>query len=99
MWITAPALAAAGMTPPKKAPTSSEDLAAAVGKVFDCQVTSAESGMVYRGVQPATKRRAVIARRVHLVLLPFLWLDPAGQRPKDLGVAGTRGTATELARR
>ncbi|SPX88467.1 hypothetical protein [Mycobacterium xenopi] len=95
VWITAPALAAAGMTPPKKAPTSSEDLAAAVGKVFDCQVTSAKAGW-FTAVFSRDEASGGDSRRVHLVLLPFLWLDPAGQRPKDLGVAGTRGTATEL---
>lgn len=100
VWITAPALVAAGMTPPKRPPTASDDLSATVGQVFGCQVTAAKAGWftaVFNraDAEPGTES-AADGRRVHLVLLPFLWLDPAGQRPKDLGVAGTRGTATEL---
>lgn len=94
LWITAPALAAAGMSPPKRTPTRSEDLSDAVAKVFGCEVTAATAGWftaVFR--DPADSGEA---RRVHLVLLPFRWLDPASQRPNDEGIAGTRGAASEL---
>ena len=94
LWITAPALAAAGMTPPKRTPTRSEDLSDAVAKAFGCEVTAATAGWftaVFR--DPADSGEA---RRVHLVLLPFRWLDPASQRPNDEGMAGTRGTVSEL---
>lgn len=100
VWVTGAALSAAGMTPPKRPPTSSEDLAAAVGKVFGCRVSSAKAGWFTAGfdrvdVEPGTDSAAG-RRRVHLVLLPFLWLDPADQRPKDVGVAGTLDTDTAL---
>ena len=94
LWITESALEAAGMAPPKRPPTTSADLSDAVAKTFGCEVTSATAGWftaVFRG--PADSGEA---RRVHLVLLPFLWLDSASQRPNDLGMAGTRGAASEL---
>lgn len=94
LWITAPALAAAGMSPPKRPPTRSEDLSDAVAKAFGCEITAATAGWftaVFR--DPADSGEA---RRVHLVLLPFRWLDPASQRPNDEGMAGTRGAASEL---
>lgn len=94
LWVTAPALAAAGMTAPPRPPTRSEDLSDAVATVFGCEVTAATAGWftaVFR--DPADSGEA---RRVHLVLLPFRWLDPASQRPNDEGIAGTRGAASEL---
>lgn len=97
LWITAPALSAAGMSPPKRPPATSADLSDAVAKVFGCEVTTAKAGWftaVFRAPDDAAGGGE--ARRVHLVLLPFLWLDPASQRPSDRGMAGTVGTATEL---
>lgn len=94
VWITAPALQAAGMTPPKTALTTSADLSDTVAALFQCQVTSARAGWftaVFTAPGGDTE-----GRRVQLVLLPFLWLDAASQRPKDEGLAGTRGTPTEL---
>lgn len=94
LWITAPALAAAGMSPPKRPPTTSADLSDAVAKAFGCQVTAATAGWftaLFRDPAGGTE-----ARRVHLVVLPFRWLDPASQRPNDEGMAGTRGAASEL---
>ncbi len=98
LWITAQALAAAGMSPPKRPPASSADLSDAVAKVFGCEVTTAKAGWftaVFRAPDDAAAGGGE-ARRVHLVLLPFLWLDPASQRPSDRGMAGTVGTPTEL---
>lgn len=94
LWITAPALAAAGMSPPKRPPTTSEDLSDAVAKAFGCEVTAATAG--WFTAQFREPGGGVEARRVHLVLLPFRWLDPASQRPNDEGMAGTRGAASEL---
>lgn len=94
LWITAPALAAAGMSPPKRPPTRSEDLSDAVAKALGCEVTAASAGWftaVFRDPSGGDE-----ARRVHLILLPFRWLDPASQRPNDEGMSGTRGTASEL---
>lgn len=94
LWITAPALAAAGMSPPKRPPTTSADLSDAVAKTFGCEVTSATAGWftaLFRDPEGGGE-----ARRVHLVLLPFRWLDPASQRPNDEGMAGTRGAASGL---
>lgn len=94
LWITAPALAAAGMAPPKRAPTRSEDLSDAVAKAFGCEVTAATAGWFTATFRdPADSGET---RRVHLVALPFRWLDPASQRPNDEGMAGTRGTVSEL---
>lgn len=94
LWVTAPALVAVGMKPPKRAPTQSEDLSDAVAKAFGCEITSARAGWftaVFRAAADSSE-----ARRVNLVLLPFRWLDPASQRPNDEGMAGTRGAASEL---
>lgn len=94
LWITAPALAAAGMTPPKRPPATSADMSEAVAKAFGCEVTVATAGWFTATFRdPADSGEA---RRVHLVVLPFLWLDPASQRPNDEGMAGTRGTVSEL---
>ncbi|OLT97890.1 hypothetical protein [Mycobacterium syngnathidarum] len=94
LWITAPALAAAGMSPPKRPPVTSADLSDAVAKAFGCEVTSATAGWFTATFRdPAGGGEA---RRVSLVLLPFRWLDPASQRPNDEGMAGTRGAASEL---
>jgi hypothetical protein len=94
IWITAPALQAVGMTPPKNALERSDDLSPVLGKLFDCQITSARAGWFTAAFRSPTGDAE--SRRVHLVLLPFLWLDAADQRPKDEGLAGTRGTETEL---
>lgn len=94
LWITAPALAAAGMSRPKREPKTSADLSDAVAKAFGCEVTSATAGWfsaVFRDPEGGGE-----TRRVHLVVLPFCWLDPASQRPDDVGMAGTRGTVSEL---
>lgn len=94
LWITAPALVAAGMSPPKRPPTRSEDLSDAVAKAFGCEVTAATAGWFTATFRdPAGSGET---RRVHLVVLPFRWLDPATQRPNDEGMAGTRGTVSEL---
>ena len=68
VWITAPALVAAGMTPPKRPPTASDDLSAAVGKVFGCQVTAAKAGWftaVFNraDAEPGTESTAADGRR------------------------------------
>lgn len=94
IWITAPALQAAGMTPPKKAIERSEDLSATIAALFDCEITSARAGWFTAAFR--SPKGDGESRRVHLVLLPFLWLDPSPQRPKDEGLAGTRDTETEL---
>lgn len=94
IWITAPALQAVGMTPPKKAVERSEDLSATLAALFDCEITSARAGWFTAAFRSPTGDGE--SRRVHLVLLPFLWLEAASQRPKDEGLAGTRGTETEL---
>ncbi|AGB27197.1 hypothetical protein Mycsm_07100 (plasmid) [Mycobacterium sp. JS623] len=94
IWITAPALQAAGMTPPKKPIERSEDLSATIAALFDCEITSARAGWFTAAFR--SPKGDGESRRVHLVLLPFLWLDPSPQRPKDEGLAGTRGTETEL---
>lgn len=94
IWITAPALQAAGMTPPKKAIERSEDLSPTIAALFDCEITSARAGWFTAAFR--SPKGDGESRRVHLVLLPFLWLDPSPQRPKDEGLAGTRGTETEL---
>lgn len=94
IWLTAPALMAVGMTPPKKVATSA-DLSDTVAKLFGCQVSSAKAGW-FTAVFPPAGQSGVEGRRVHLVLLPFLWLDPASARPKDEGMAGSRDSATEL---
>lgn len=94
LWITAPALAAAGMSPPKREPTTSADVSDAVATTFGCEVTSATAGWftaMFRDPDGGGE-----ARRVHLVVLPFRWLDPASQRPNDEGMAGTRGAVSEL---
>lgn len=96
LWITAQALAAAGMSPPKREPASSADLSDAVAKLFDCEVTSAKAGWFTAVFRAPGDQAGAEGRRVHLVLLPFLWLDPASQRPNDRGMAGTRGTPTFL---
>lgn len=93
VWLTAPALQAAGMKPPK-AVASSEDLSKTVSTLFGCTVTSAKAGW-FTAVFPPDSGTGE-ARRVHLVLLPFLWTDPSGSRPKDLGMAGMDGAETEL---
>lgn len=95
IWVTAPALKAAGMKPPKTAPSSSDELAGPIGKLFDCQITSAKAGWLTATFDRADEQGGD-SRRVHLVLLPFLWLDAAEQRPKDLGIAGVRGTDSML---
>jgi hypothetical protein len=94
IWITAPALKAAGMTPPKKTIERSEDLSATIAALFDCEITSARAGWFTAAFR--SPKDDGESRRVHLVLLPFLWLDPSPQRPKDEGLAGTRDTETEL---
>ncbi|TXH08429.1 MAG: hypothetical protein E6R04_10805 [Spirochaetes bacterium] len=95
IWVTAPALMAAGMKPPKTAPSSSDELAGPIGKLFGCQITSAKAGW-FTATFDRADEQAGDARRVHLVLLPFLWLDAAEQRPKDLGIVGMRGTESML---
>ena len=94
IWLTGPALRAAGMTPPKGTLKSSEDLSKTVSQLFGCTVTSAQAGWFLAAFPPAGGTGE--ARRVHLVLLPFLWTDPADSRPLDRGMAGTDGAVTEL---
>jgi hypothetical protein len=94
LWITAPALMAVGMKPPTKALSSSDDLSPTVSKLFGCSVTTARAGWFTVAFPPPEGSGE--ARRVHLVLLPFLWLDAAGQRRNDRGMAGTAETATVL---
>lgn len=94
IWITAEALETAGMKPPKRKLEASADLSADVGKLFGCEITSATAGWFTASFRAPDQ--SAETRRVHLVLLPFLWLDAARQRPKDQGLAGTIGTVTEL---
>ena len=79
---------------PPKAVASSEDLSKTVSTLFGCTVSSAKAGW-FTAVFPPESGTGE-ARRVHLVLLPFLWTDPSPSRPKDLGMAGTDGAETEL---
>jgi len=63
-----------------------------VADVFGCTVTHHQSGWLtarFAGVDGQD-------RTVHLVLLPFLPLEPSRSRPGDMGVAGIEGTPTEL---
>ncbi|QFS94675.1 hypothetical protein FIV07_28270 (plasmid) [Mycobacterium sp. THAF192] len=94
IWITAPALQAAGMQPPKQKINQSVDLSPTVADLFSCRVTAATAGF-FSTIFPDPNGGAE-GRKVQLVLMPFLWLDAAPQRPKDMGIAGTQGTDSQL---
>lgn len=89
VWVTYEALVALGV------PIAYEDgvdLRAFVRKTFDCEVSWGQSGWFTCKFAAAGREQ----RTVHLVLMPFLFTDPATQRPGDMGLAGWQGTQTEL---
>ena len=95
IYITDEVLDAAGFPDLKEEPESSADLSDVVSAVFGCQVTYANGGWFTASFTRPGETVGEV-RRVHLVLLSFLYLDPTPQRPNDLGIAGTADTETEL---
>lgn len=89
VWVSVEALEAAGMPLDDLEPAEVPDL---VADTFGCTVSHHQSGWFTAKFAGADGQD----RTVHLVLMAFLDMDQARQRPGDVGVAGIIGTGTEL---
>lgn len=94
IWITGPALRAAGMKPPRGEVKRSDDLTTGLAELFGCRISAATAGF-FTATFP-DPQGGIEGRKVKLILLPFLWLEHSRQRPKDMGIAGERDTMTQL---
>ena len=89
VWVSAEALESVGCPIDDLEPA---EVSTIVADMFGCTVTHAQSGWFTARFAGTDGQD----RTIHLVLLPFLALEPSRSRPGDMGVAGIEGTETEL---
>jgi hypothetical protein len=89
VWVTAETLEAIGF--PLEA--VDEQIPGLVAQYFECKVGWHQSGW-FTCEYPASS--AGERARLHLVLVPFMMLDPSPSRPDDMGIARIETDASEL---